>query len=100
MNLKNLSQYSKEELKEKTKKFVKSQSFHIRILILIGVLKIWYENTGKFTYRCESLNKYNPITYIIIIILTPFILLVYIVKGIIDYYKEIKNSFKTSRYSI
>jgi hypothetical protein len=96
----NLSNYSKEELKEKTKKFVKSQSFHIRILILIGVLKIWYENKGRFTYQCESFNKYNPITYILIIILTPFILLVYIVKGIIDYYKEIKDTFKTHRYSI
>lgn len=85
-----------DELKERRKRAIKKMPIIGKIGVYLWIYKIWFEprNVKGMYWECNQFNAYNPLTWILILVLIP----VGMIKGIIDLFKELPENFNVSKW--
>lgn len=87
-------------LSEKRRKYISSQTLPVKILIYLDILKIWYEerSISYSPLRCEQMNKYNPLTWLFVIVLFICCVPYCVWKFLGEYIGEVNKSFKVAKW--
>ncbi|SDG72479.1 hypothetical protein SAMN04487996_12282 [Dyadobacter soli] len=80
---------------EQKRKFLASASLGFRILVFLKIQLVWMEPrpfNGYFT--CQKTNKWNPLTWLFLLLLIPFAGAI----GIIGFFEDVPAEFETKRH--
>lgn len=90
----------KMNLSEKRKEYISKQALLTRILIYLNIQKIWYEkrSIAYSSLRCEQMNKYNPLTWLFVIIYFICCVPYCVWKFSIEYVRGVNKSFKETKW--
>lgn len=83
-------------LQEKRKKKISKMPLIGKIGVYLWVYKVWFEerNVKGYYWECNKFNLYNPLFWIMIILIIP----IAVGKGIFELFKDVHKMGKVSRF--
>lgn len=87
------------DLKQKRKEYLKREPLAKRVMVALGMYKVWMEPRGTTKLpplKCEKVNPYHPLVWVLFL----GIWVAFSLKSVFwDFWKDISDEFGIRKYS-